>query len=197
MASLRGPTHRREGQPGPPTRRAAPPPRATPLGKPLHSTERTTHVTVHYRWHPLYGQMARVNRSVPHDGGAWLFCELPDGTRGTLPSWMTDADACAVFTLGAPRVAIAALQELRVVLDALVRGSDLPEVSLSSKEGGDASNETVDTDPPDAAISANRGRARPPGRPDRSPATGADPRVGRTPAARGGRRRHRGSDGRA
>lgn len=192
-------------RPVPPPRRQAPPgsvrsPSATPHGKPLHCTERTTYVTVHYRWHPLYGQMARVNRSVPSDSGAWLFCELPDGTRGTLPAWMTDAGACAVLTLGAPMVAIPALQEVRVLLDALARGSDRTdrtEVSMPFKEGCDASKESVETDPPDMAIPAGRRRARPPGRADRSTATGADPRVGRTPAARRGRRGHRGPDGRA
>jgi len=35
--------------------------------------------------------MARVNRSVPFANAELLFCELPDGTRGTLPAWMTNA----------------------------------------------------------------------------------------------------------
>jgi len=35
--------------------------------------------------------MARVNRSVPFANGELLFCELPDGTRGTLTAWMTNA----------------------------------------------------------------------------------------------------------
>ena len=62
--------------------------RASGPGKPLHSTERAKDVTVQYRWHPLYSQMARVNRSVPFANGELLFCELLDGTRGTLPAWM-------------------------------------------------------------------------------------------------------------
>ncbi len=51
----------------------------------------TKPVTVHYRWHPLYGQMARVNRGLRRGHDELLFCELPDGTTGALPSWMTDA----------------------------------------------------------------------------------------------------------
>src|SRR5712692_3674631 len=97
-----------------------------PHGKPLHSTERVKDVTVHYRWHPLYGQMARVNRSLPIANGELLFCELPDGTRGTLPAWMTDAAACAVLTVGAPVVSLIALQELRVLLDAVAAGASDP-----------------------------------------------------------------------
>src|SRR5262249_49930733 len=89
---------------------------ASERGKPSHSTERSKDVTVHYRWHPLYGRVAHVNRSVPCGHGDVLFCELSDGTRGTLPSWMTNPAACAVLTLGKPVVAITALQELRVLL---------------------------------------------------------------------------------
>jgi len=44
--------------------------------------------------------MARVNRGVPSANGELLFCELPDGTRGALPAWMTDAAACAALTVG-------------------------------------------------------------------------------------------------
>jgi hypothetical protein len=51
--------------------------------------------------------------------GELLFCELPDGTTGALPAWLTDAAACAALTVGAPVVSIAALQELRELLDAV------------------------------------------------------------------------------
>ena len=61
------------------------PGRASGHGKPLHSTERAKHVTVHYRWHPLYGQVARVNRGPQRGRDTLLFCELPDGTRGPCP----------------------------------------------------------------------------------------------------------------
>ncbi len=89
--------------------------------------------------------MARVNRSVPSANGELLFCELPDGTRGTLPAWMTDAAACAGLTLGPPVVAITALQELRVLLDAVVAGaSDPTGASMPSKEGCHAPNASVD-----------------------------------------------------
>jgi hypothetical protein len=92
---------------------------ASERGKPLHSTERAKQVTVHYRWHPLYGQIARVRRGVPRSTGDVLFCELPDGATGALPAWMTDAAACAALTVGAKVVSIATLQELRELLDAV------------------------------------------------------------------------------
>ena len=70
--------------------------------------------------------MARVKRGVPSANGELLFCELPDGTGGTLPAWMTNAAACAVLTVGPPVVAITALQELRVLLEAVVAGASDP-----------------------------------------------------------------------
>jgi len=96
--------------------------------------------------------------------GELLFCELPDGTRGALPWWMTDAAACAALTVGTPVVAIAALQELRGLLDTVeARGSAPTGASMLSKEGCDAATESVDPHP-GSAVPARRVRA-----PDRSP----------------------------
>ena len=163
-------------------------------GKPLHSAERSKEVTVHYRWHPLYGQIARVNRGVPRGNDELLFCELPDGTRGTLPSWMTDAAACAVLTVGKPVVAITALQELRLLLDAVARGSDPTDASMPSKEGCDAPKEFVD---PHTGTAVPARRARAPHRAGCPTAAGADPSVGRAVTARRGRRQRDGKGGRA
>jgi len=140
--------------------------------------------------------MARVNRSLPIANGELLFCELPDGTRGTLPAGMTDAAACAVLTVGQPVVSIIALQELRVLLDAVVAGaSDPTGASMPSKEGCHAPNASVDTQPPDLAVPARR--ARTPRRAGRPTATGADPSVGRATPARRGRRQRDGQGGTA
>src|SRR5437867_2355613 len=40
-----------------------------------------------YRWHPLYGQVARVNRGVPHSNDELLVGELLDGTKGDTTGW--------------------------------------------------------------------------------------------------------------
>jgi hypothetical protein len=118
--------------------------------------------------------MARVNRSVPFANGELLFCELPDGTRGTLPAWMTNAAACAVLTVGPPVVSIIALQELRVLLDAVVAGTPDPTgASMPSKEGCHAPKASVETQPPDPAVPTRRPRT--PRGAGRHTATGADP----------------------
>jgi hypothetical protein len=109
---------------------------------------------------------------------------------------MTDAAACAVLTVGRPVVSIAALQELRELLDAVApRAPDPTHASTPSKEGGDALKESVDPDA-DPAVPTRRGRA--PHRADRLlRAPGADPRLGRALAARRGRRIRYGPEGRA
>ena len=55
-------------------------------------------------------------------GVGFIDCELPDGTVGVIPSWMTDAVVCSQFTSGEPRVSISALVQLRTVLDRVVAG---------------------------------------------------------------------------
>jgi hypothetical protein len=104
--------------------------------------------------------MARVSRGVPRGRGQLLFYELPDGTRGALPSWMTDAAACAALTGGPPVVGIAALQELWLLLDAVgARGSVPTDASMPSKEGCDAPKESVDPQT-DTAVPARRHELR-------------------------------------
>jgi hypothetical protein len=77
-----------------------------------------------------------------------LFCELPDGTTGTLPAWMTDAAVCAALTVGPPVVSIAALQELRELLDVVApRAPDLTHASMPSKEGCDAPHAVLELHP--------------------------------------------------
>ena len=49
---------------------------------------------------------------------------------------MTDAAACAGLTLGPPVVAITALQELRVLLDAVVAGASAPSGCVNALQGG-------------------------------------------------------------
>jgi len=134
--------------------------------------------------------MARVNRSLPIANGELLFCELPDGTRGTLPAWMTDAAACAVLTVGVPVVSLIALQELRGLLDAVAAGaSDPTGASMPSKEGCHAPKASVEIRPPDLAVPARR--ARTPRGAGGPAATGADPSVGRATPARRGRHQRR------
>jgi hypothetical protein len=64
-----------------------------------------------------------------------VYCVLPDGTIGALPSWMMDP-TCAQCSLGEPFLAVEALLELRALLDALQAASVCGKPSLRSLRGG-------------------------------------------------------------
>lgn len=64
-------------------------------------------------------------------------CELPDGSRAVLPVWMLDRAACQQVTLGAPQCSVAALRDLRRLLDALALEGD-PVIALSSSSEEEA-----------------------------------------------------------
>jgi hypothetical protein len=46
-------------------------------------------------------------------------CETPSGFILGFPRWMTDAGRCLAMDIGAPRVGVEALAELRALLDRL------------------------------------------------------------------------------
>jgi hypothetical protein len=70
-----------------------------------------------YPWHPLYGQRVRVYGRQGRAGRQILYIEVRPGLSREIPAWMCDAVACAAVSSGSPRLAIAALTELRAVLD--------------------------------------------------------------------------------
>ena len=74
-----------------------------------------------YRWHPYFNHTLAVRQASGHNGEQ-LLCELPDGTMSLVPEWMTSAEACSGLSVGRPQVSLAALNRLREVADALVRG---------------------------------------------------------------------------
>ena len=108
-----------------------------------HSAGELAEVTVHYRWHPLHGQRVRILRRQPGTTGVQIFYELADGSRSALPEWMTDAGRCAATTLGSPVVDVAALVELRELLDANGGPGAVERASMDSKEVKDAEADTV------------------------------------------------------
>src|SRR6516225_4894732 len=93
-------------------------------------------VTVHYRWHPLFGQTLRVHKRRRYRHHEAIFCELPDQTFCALPTWMFSAD-CAQFTLGPPLIRTEALRELRDLLTAWQTAHLCDKASLeqSPREG--------------------------------------------------------------
>ncbi len=86
-------------------------------------------VTVHYRWHPLYGQSLRVFRRMRDRHGEHVFCELPDSTICSVPAWVFSPD-CASFSVGAALICTSALLELRHLLNAWRASTDCVKPSM-------------------------------------------------------------------
>jgi hypothetical protein len=93
--------------------------------------------TIHYRWHPLFGQSLRVRRRMVDWRGDNIFVELPDGTICSLPAWMFRPDCSVKYSLGDPLVAISALCDLRDLLSSLQpsEGWDKDSTNPPSTEG--------------------------------------------------------------
>src|SRR3954471_10637815 len=85
--------------------------------------------TVYYRWHPLFRRTLRVHKRMKDRHGEHIFCELPDGTVCSLPSWMF-APECAQLALGPPVVSVEALATLRDFIGILQARSQCDMASL-------------------------------------------------------------------
>jgi hypothetical protein len=88
----------------------------SPLPSRIHSAHIGQEVEVHYRWHPLYGRRLRAQHSEQRASGRVIHVEVAPGIVTILPDWMVDASVCAGMALGAPRISMDALRDLRLLL---------------------------------------------------------------------------------
>ena len=73
-------------------------------------------MTIHYRWHALYGRTVRRLYSEKRTGIDVVLVEGEPGAAIVVTAWMLDPSVCASMTIGAPQVSLAALSELRHLL---------------------------------------------------------------------------------
>src|SRR5207237_6620964 len=85
-------------------------------GTARHSAYRSQFVVVTYPWHPLHGQRVRVYGRQRRAGRQILYIEVQPGLSREIPAWMCDAAVCVTISSGPPRIAVAALTEMRAVL---------------------------------------------------------------------------------
>src|SRR3954471_23707345 len=74
--------------------------------------------TVYYRWHPLFRQTLRIHKRMKDRHGEHIFCELPDGTVCSLPTWMV-RPACMHCPMGSPLISVGPLAALRDLIGTL------------------------------------------------------------------------------
>ena len=90
------------------------------------NAHRTEERQVLYPWHPWAGCIVHIHEVIEKAAGDVARCSHDDGASGRLlelPTWMFDRSACVRMRVEAfPRVDIAALQALQVLLDATAIG---------------------------------------------------------------------------
>jgi hypothetical protein len=90
------------------------------------NAHRTEERQVLYPWHPWAGRIVHIHEVIEKAAGDVARCSHDDGASGRLlelPTWMFDRSACVRMRVEAfPRVDIAALQALQVLLDATAIG---------------------------------------------------------------------------
>src|SRR5215475_2970869 len=98
---------------------------ASPWPSRGYSTRVDQEVTIHYRWHALYGRPVRLFYSEKRRGADVVLVEGEHGAGIVVAAWMLDPAACAALTVGEPQVSVPALCDLRRLLleHGLRRGS--------------------------------------------------------------------------
>jgi hypothetical protein len=123
---------------------------------------------VHYRHHPLFGKEVEVSKRFRHASVASVMIVVADGTRGLIPQWMLDSDACsAVSDEDTPRISVSALCLLRDLLDAQTLSSwptsDSPGAS-SSKGGSSDVEASIKSESVEAPLGSGQLPVEPNGR---------------------------------
>ena len=124
-----------------------------PAPLPVHSAHVGQELEVYYRYHPYFGRKVLVRRIAQRATGQFLSVQGPAGIVVLIAGWMLDPVICAGMTIGAPRVDLAALVELKRLLIGLATPahsqSDVGIVREESNEvfqisgaGAEPANET-------------------------------------------------------
>lgn len=92
---------------------------ADPSQAPGHSAHVAFRAKVHYPWHPARGSEVEVRYREKRGGEEVFFCPNADDVAIAIPAWMFDRPICSRMKLGARRTSLAALRELRSMLDEL------------------------------------------------------------------------------
>src|SRR5690348_16487495 len=82
----------------------------------VYSTRVGQEVTIHYRWHALYGRRVRRFHAEKRAGTDVVLVEGEPGAAIVVPAWMLDPLVCSSITIGTPRVCLPALSELHPLL---------------------------------------------------------------------------------
>jgi hypothetical protein len=92
--------------------------------------------TVHFAYHPLSGKRVRIVGTKRHPDEEHLLLEQPDGTKAYIPARMIDPAWANVEPEVMPRLEVAALEDLRRLLDNIVSSPAFRSAVVTAKKGG-------------------------------------------------------------
>jgi hypothetical protein len=89
--------------------------------------------TIHYPYHPHYGQTVTMVRKCSHLGPHQVQVALPSEVQILIPEWMLDEDlCCGMEIVECPALSISALLSLRDLIDAQPRPPE-PSDTIASE----------------------------------------------------------------
>ena len=103
-------------------------------------------VRIHYPFHPRAGQMVQVVARSSHGGVAELTIVQCDGTLAKVPAWMTEERAREAVVVRDPALPVAALLEVRAMLDrslSLLGGESSPDSGGENESDQSSSTASV------------------------------------------------------
>jgi hypothetical protein len=148
---------------------------------------------IHYAWHPAFDKEVEVQYRESRRGETVRVCVMEDQSGLVIPDWMFDRSKCASFTIGAPRVSIPAIVDLRALLteigfDRHPARPDVPPQEKIDAKSTAALDSSSDHEPAGVG-SASEARNRNPRQVDtRRRGSGAGKTAPRSGRARRGRR---------
>jgi hypothetical protein len=150
-----------------------------------HTAHESSSAIIHYRLHPFHGEPVEIVRRLRRYTADCVVIKLADDVQVAVPTWMLDPLACQQLTDEVrPRIAVAALHDLRALLDS--QPFVVPIAAVANHEGSqhgggdDAQPDRASTAATNADVRPTRTVAGTPGARSK-PVQGA----GRTTAASG------------
>ena len=106
-------------------------------GKHPHTAHVSGTAKIHYPHHPHYGQTVTLVRRCASFGPGLVQVELPGGDQLLVADWMLDEHVCyGMDVVAEPRLDIAALLELRQLVDLHLSQPENAVASEASSAGG-------------------------------------------------------------
>ena len=83
-----------------------------------HTTHESSPAVIHYRHHPYHGEHVEIVRRLRRYTADCVVIQLADDVQVAVPTWMLDPLVCQQLTDEVrPRISVAALHDLRALLD--------------------------------------------------------------------------------